>query len=80
MRKAWPYITTFLAGVIAGIITMYKLMGEQIEVNVRRIKNKRTSGKTTTSIPLNIESAKKRVKTPSERKKARIARRLKRKL
>ena len=79
MKKYWVHIATFLAGVIAGLIAMYKIMGEQIEVNVKRIKNKRV-GSSSTSIPIEIRKSDKRAKTKrGDKKKARLARRLERK-
>lgn len=73
MKKIWIYISTFLLGVVAGLITMFKLMGEQIEVNVRKVKNKRTSGQTSTTIPIEVkarERAKKDKKMEREKKRA----------
>ena len=45
MRKIWSYISAVLAGFILGMIAMQKLLGDQIEIQVRKIKNKKTSGK-----------------------------------
>ena len=56
MQKVWAYITAFLGGVIAGLILMYKLMGEQIKVTVKKIKNKKTAGDNSVTIPIDIDS------------------------
>ena len=54
---------------------MYKLAGATVKVEVRKIKNKRTSGQTDTSIPINLEVPKKRLKrTKAERKQDRLDR------
>ncbi len=58
MKKIWTYISIFLTGIIAGLITMYKLMGDQVTVNVKRIKNKKV-GESDISIPINVESPRK---------------------
>lgn len=57
MKKVWTYISIFLTGVIGGLIAMYKLMGDQVTVNVGRIKNKNV-GESDISIPINVESPK----------------------
>ena len=62
MKKIWSYIAIFLSGVITGLIIMYKLAGEQISVTVHKVKNKRTSGQTSTVIPIEIQKGDKRLK------------------
>ena len=56
MEKAWIYLVVFLAGFAGGVITGVKLMGDQISITVRKIKNKRTSGTNSVTIPIDIES------------------------
>jgi hypothetical protein len=55
MKKIWSYIAMIFAGFAAGLIAMYKIMGEQIQVNVRKIKNKGTSGDNSVIIPIDIQ-------------------------
>lgn len=55
-----------LAGFAAGLIAMYKLMGDKIEINIKKIKTKRGESK----IPINVETSK------MDNKQARKARRL----
>ena len=75
MQKLWSYIAIFLTGVITGLIVMYKLAGEQISVTIRKVKNKRTSGHTSTVIPIEIKKAEKGLKrTKAERKADRLKR------
>lgn len=52
MEKFWIYLVVFLAGFTGGVITGVKLMGDQISITVRKIKNKRTSGTNEVSIPI----------------------------
>ena len=80
MKKAWVYISTFLLGVIAGIVTMYKLMGDRIEVNVRRIKSKGVSGTSSVTIPINIDKPEKRSKMRKAKRSQRRLDKLKNKL
>ena len=76
MKKVWSYIAIFFVGLSAGLVTMYKLAGATVKVEVRKIKNKRIKGKTDTSIPINIEVPKKRLKrTRKERKQDRLDKR-----
>jgi hypothetical protein len=83
MKKIWIYISAFLLGVIAGLITMYKLMGEQIKVSVRKVKQKRTSGTSSVSIPIEVkvrERVRKQPKAKGDKKQARKARKSNKKL
>jgi len=57
----------FFVGLSAGLVTMYKLMGDKIEVNIKRIKTKK--GSSEVSIPVNIESPQKRTKRANKRKR-----------
>ena len=52
----------FFAGAIAGLIAMYKLMGDQVEVNIKKVKNKRV-GSSEVNIPIDIESRRERRKS-----------------
>jgi hypothetical protein len=67
VKKIWSHIALFFIGVSAGLITMYKLMGEQIEVNIKKVKNKRV-GSSEVSIPISIEKADKRAKKRKKRR------------
>lgn len=58
----------FFAGMVAGLITMYKLMGDQIEINVKKIKNKRTVGQGDVVIPITTETPKNHKKRRKKRK------------
>ena len=66
MKKIWSFLAMFFAGVIAGLIAMYKLMGDQVEINIKRIKTKR--GSSEVNVPINVERAKKRPKRANRRK------------
>lgn len=55
MEKLWIYLVLFLAGFTGGVITGVKLMGDQISVTVRKIKNKKTTGTNEVTIPIDIE-------------------------
>lgn len=76
MKKIWSYLAVGFAFFSAGLIAMYKLMGEQIKIEVHKVKNKRTSGNTSTTIPINLESPKTGRKSGnSAKKQARIDKR-----
>jgi len=69
MKKIWGYIAALLAGFSAGLIAMYKLMGEQIKIEIKRIKNKRV-GESNTSIPIDLSNREnKRLSKRQKRKK-----------
>ena len=53
MKKIWSYIAMIFAGFATGLIAMYKIMGEQVKVNIRRIKTK--NGSSSVSIPIDIK-------------------------
>ncbi len=57
MKKIWPYIAMFFAGISAGLIAMYKIIGDTVKVEVKKVKNKRV-GSSTTTIPINIDTKK----------------------
>ena len=69
MKKIWGFIATLFIGFSAGLIAMYKLMGDKVEVNIRRIKTKR--GSSDISIPINVDRAPKRPKRSDKRTKKR---------
>lgn len=71
MKKIWSYLAIGFAFFAAGMAAMYKLMGDTVKINVQKVKNKRTSGITSTTIPINLESPKKRPKRTKKRKKQR---------
>ncbi|HDY89452.1 MAG TPA: hypothetical protein ENH82_15220 [bacterium] len=77
MNKLWSHIAVLFAGISAGIFVAVKwLQVDRVAVYVRKVKQKRTSGQTTTTIPINIDTPKMARKTKREDKKqARIIRR-----
>ena len=76
MKKIWSYIAMFFIGLSAGLIAMYKIMGDQIEINIRRIKTKK--GQSNVTIPIDIDNASGRTKrTRAQRKAERDERRAK---
>ena len=81
MKKAWGYIALFFAGVAAGIVVGVKIMGDQISITVKKIKQKRTSGESDISIPINLDNANLGIQTKrGDRKQSRIEKRNDRKL
>ena len=56
MKKIWSYVAMFAIGLAVGIVAGVKLMGDQIEINIKKVKNKRTSGDNSVTIPIDIES------------------------
>lgn len=57
--KIWQYISAILSGVILGIIIAIKfLVGQDISIEVRKIKNKRISGKSDVTIPIKVQTSK----------------------
>ncbi len=61
MKKIWGFIATLFIGFSAGLIAMYKLMGDTVKIEVKKVKNKRV-GSSNTSIPINMEKPRKRLK------------------
>ena len=57
MEKLWIYLVVLLAGMAGGIVIGVKLMGDQISITVRKIKNKRTSGDNSVVIPIDVQKA-----------------------
>lgn len=47
----------FFIGVSAGLVAMYKLTGETIKVEVKKIKNKRIGGNSEVTIPVDLGNA-----------------------
>jgi len=62
MNKIWTYIVVFLTGVISGLVAMYYMAGDQIEIVVRKIKNKRTTGSNTVTIPVDVKKKRRKVR------------------
>jgi len=67
MKKIWGYLAAALAGFSVGLITMYKIMGDTVKVEVKNIKNKRV-GTSTTTVPINIDAKKERKQRRRSRK------------
>lgn len=64
----------FFIGVSAGLVAMYKLTGDTVKIEVKKIKNKRV-GSSVVTIPINADSAENRPKSAtSPRKQAKIIR------
>ncbi len=66
MKRIWGFIATLFIGFSAGLIAMYKLTGDQIEINIKKIKTKR--GSSDIDIPINVESPSKRTRRAKKRK------------
>lgn len=79
MSKVWSYVAAVLGGALTMAIIGWKwLAGDDYTMEVKKIKNKRTSGTTTTTVPMHMDTATaKSDKVEKETKKA--ARKLKRK-
>ena len=61
MSKVWSYISAILMGIILGIVIGVKwLAGQDISVEIKKIKNKRTSGTNTTNMPIEVKVPKKK--------------------
>jgi len=67
MKKIWSYVAMFAIGLAAGIVAGVKLMGDQIEINIKKIKTKK--GSSDIDIPINIDNAKKARQTRREKRK-----------
>ena len=64
MKKIWAYVSAALAGMLAGVIIAVKWLNESgVTVNVKRIKNKKVSGSSDTTIPITVDNAEKRTRT-----------------
>lgn len=68
MKKIWGYISAVLLGLAIGIVVGVKLMGDQISIEIKKIKTKRNSGNT--SIPIDIEVPVDRARRTKEQRKA----------
>ena len=68
MKRIWGFIATLFIGFSAGLIAMYKLMGDKVEVNIKRIKTKR--GSSEVNLNLDVDSPQKRLKRTKEQRKA----------
>ena len=66
MKKIWSLLAMLFAGFAAGLIAMYKLMGDKVEVNIKRIKTKR--GSSDIDIPINVDSRRERRKNTKKSK------------
>ena len=61
MKKIWSYLAMLFAGFAVGLIAMYKIIGDTVEVNIKRIKTKK--GSSDIDIPINIDSRRERRKS-----------------
>ena len=68
MRKIWGFIATLFIGFSAGLVAMYKLMGDTVKIEIKKVKNKRVSGEANTTFNTDIDSLSKRAKRIKERK------------
>ena len=57
MTNIWIYLVVLLVGLAGGIVIGVKLMGDQISITVRKIKNKKTSGDNSVVIPIDVQKA-----------------------
>ena len=57
MKKIGFYLAAFFGGLSAGLLVMYKVIGDTVKVEVKKIKNKRV-GTSTTTIPIIIDAKK----------------------
>lgn len=59
MKKIWSYLAVFLAGFSTmAIIALKWFNGDDYSVEVKKIKNKKTSGDNEVTIPIQIDSSK----------------------
>lgn len=80
MQKVWSYIAVGLAFFSLGILVMWKLMGEQYKIVIKKIKTKKNLGDTSVTIPIEIDGdTQSRMDKRIERQKARLDKRIKRK-
>ena len=69
MKKIWSYLAVGFFFMSVGIIIGAKwIAGQDIHVEIKKIKNKRVSGRSDISIPVEV-------KTPEKRKEKRVTRR-----
>lgn len=63
MKKLWSYVSAILFGIILGIVLAVKwLTNGEIEINIDKIKNKRTAGDNSVTVPITVEKPGKRKK------------------
>ncbi len=67
MKRIWGFIATLFIGFSAGLIAMYKLMGDKVEVNIKRIKTKR--GSSEVNLNLDVDTSKMARQTKREQRK-----------
>jgi len=60
VKKIWSYIAMFALGLAAGIVAGVKLMGDQVSIEIKKIKTKKGTSEVT--IPVNVEQAEKKLK------------------
>lgn len=72
MQKVWSYIASVAIGISIGLVLMFKLMGEQVKVTIRKVKSKRNSGDTTVPIDVKVEAKRKRDKKPKKERGSRV--------
>ena len=69
MKKIWSYLCIFFVGFSTGLVAMYKLTGDTINIEVQKIKNKRTTGQGDIIIPVNLKKPKTDAKAKREQHK-----------
>jgi len=63
MKKFWSYLSVFLTGALTmAIIAAKWIAGDDYSVEVKKIKNKRTSGDNTVTTPVVVNPKEKRRK------------------
>ena len=76
MKKIWSYLAVGFAFFSAGLITMYKVMGDRISITVKKQRIRGDGNKMVLDIDPVVETSKKRPRrTREERKQARVDRR-----
>lgn len=79
MKEVWKYLAVAGFSIALGIIIAVKWLvegGDKISVEIRKLKQKRTSGENSISIPVNVDNASESQLT---RKMERLQRRMLRK-
>ena len=73
MKKIWPYIAAFFAGVsVMAIAALKWFAGDDYKVTVEKIKNKRTQGQGDIVIPITQNNPEKRQKRRNRRNLAEV--------
>ena len=70
MKKFWSYLAVGFAFFSAGLITMYKVMGERISITVKKQRIRGDGNKMILDIDPVVEEAKKRPRRTREERKA----------